>query len=119
MAFISKINYDSYFNLNKEVASMKKTRCTPCSGSGRVMGGGMMMADCDICDGEGKIRFVEDEIDFLTIKQTEGYQKAKKRLQSKSPDLSDEKAEELLDEAFEKEKPETKSGRKRKTDDKT
>lgn len=93
---------------------MKKARCIPCSGSGRVMGGGMMMADCDNCDGEGKIRVVDDEIDFLTMKQTEGYQNAKKRLQSKHENLSDEEAEKLLDEAFEKEKPIIKSGRKSK-----
>lgn len=79
------------------------------------MGGGMMMADCDNCDGEGKVKVVEDDIDFLTIKQTESYQKAKKRLQAKNDNLSDDEAEKLLDEAFEKEKPAiTKSARKKK-----
>ena len=92
-----------------------KTRCLPCAGSGRVMGGGMMMADCDICDGVGKVKVVEDEIDFLTMKQTEGYQNAKKRLQAKNENLSDNEAEKLLDEAFEKEKPLVKRGRKKDT----
>jgi hypothetical protein len=77
------------------------------------MGGGMVMADCDYCDGTGKVSGIDDEIDFLTMKQTEGYQNAKKRLQSKNENLSDEEAEKLLDEAFEKEKPTMKRGRKK------
>ena len=32
---------------------MKKTRCNVCNGSGKVMGGGMMIKDCDECDGLG------------------------------------------------------------------
>lgn len=88
-----------------------KKRCMPCGGSGRVMGGGMMMMDCDNCDGYGKVTVVDDEIDYLVMKQTEGYQKAKKRLQASNENLSDEEAEQLLDEAFEKEKPITRKKR--------
>jgi hypothetical protein len=78
------------------------------------MGGGMMMADCELCDGAGKFKEVSDDIDFLAMKQTESYVKAKKRLQARNEDLSDEEAEKLLDEAFEKEKPTVKRGRKKK-----
>ena len=87
---------------------MSMTRCIPCRGSGRLMGGGMITVDCDHCDGSGKIPEIKDDINYLSIKQTESYQKAKARLISKNENLSDEEAEKLLDEAFEKEKPKIK-----------
>lgn len=91
-------------------------RCIPCNGSGKLMGGGMITADCDNCNGVGKVKEVAiDEMDYLAMKQTEGYRSAKKRLQSSHPDLSGDEAEKLLDEAFENEKP--KATRKRKAKD--
>lgn len=93
---------------------IKMMRCLPCNGSGRVMGGGMMMADCENCDGRGKIQEVDDELDYLAMKQTQSYLNAKERLMSKNVNLTHEEAEELLDDAFEKEKPKTKPGRKKK-----
>lgn len=97
---------------------MNARRCIPCSGSGKVMGGGFMIANCEYCDGSGKIKYVDDEIDYLAMKQTESYRNAKARLKSKHNSLSDEDAEKLLDEAFEKEleveKPKAKRGRKKK-----
>lgn len=83
---------------------MMKKMCVPCSGSGRLMGGGMMMMDCDSCNGKGNMDHVDDEIDYLNMKNNESYKKAKKRLQKKHPNLSDGEAEQLLDDAFEKEK---------------
>lgn len=67
------------------------------------MGGGMMSQECDDCDGHGRMHVSEDEINFLEVKQTEAYEKAKKRLIKKQPSLSDEDAEKLLDEELEKE----------------
>lgn len=32
-----------------------KIRCKTCIGSGRVMGGGMIIHDCDDCEGTGKL----------------------------------------------------------------
>lgn len=86
---------------------MKKKACHLCGGSGKVMGMGMMSQDCDNCDGSGKVFEHDDEIGYLTdtMKKTEGYQNAKERLMAKDENLSDEDAEKLLDEAFEKEKP--------------
>jgi hypothetical protein len=34
---------------------MALVRCNRCVGSGTVMGGGMMMDDCNACEGTGKI----------------------------------------------------------------
>jgi hypothetical protein len=83
---------------------MTMQRCTPCGGSGRVMGGGMIIKDCEECDGRGKIKKIDDEIDYLTMKQTKSYKSAKTRLQKKHPNLSEDEAEKMLDKAFEKEK---------------
>ncbi len=76
---------------------MLSRRCINCAGSGQVMGGGMLIKTCHECDGAGKIKEPEDEMDYLVSKQTESYQAAKKRLMKKHKDISDEKAESLLD----------------------
>ncbi len=78
---------------------MKYSRCPPCSGSGRVMGGGMMMADCDACDGMGKIPIPEDDITYLMDKQTDRYKKAKIAIKKRLK-VDDKEAEELLDNAL-------------------
>jgi RecJ-like exonuclease len=83
--------------------------CIPCAGSGRVMGGGMMMKDCDQCDGRGKIQYVDDEIDYLAKKQSLNYKDAKQRLVDKA-NISGEQAEEYLDAELKK----TKRGRKKR-----
>lgn len=78
---------------------MPKMKCRTCSGSGKVMGGGMMQWDCEVCDGYGKIE-VQDEqkdIDYLLEKTSERYQNAKKEIKGLGKEISDEKAEELLD----------------------
>ena len=82
---------------------MSKKRCSDCGGSGRVMGGGMINHDCDTCFGSGKVEEINNEIDYLEIKNTEAYSKAKKRLKKKHVELSDDEADKLLSEAFEKE----------------
>lgn len=82
--------------------------CSNCSGGGKVMGMGMIQADCPACDGDGRI---VDEV--RSIKETKGYQSAKQRLQDSHPELSEEEAEEMLDDAFEKE-----TSKKKKKDEK-
>jgi DnaJ-class molecular chaperone len=79
---------------------MAKKRCQRCAGSGKVMGGGMMMQECDNCEGIGKLFVSENEIDFLTMKQTDSYQQAKGKLKAADTSITDEKAEELLDKAM-------------------
>lgn len=79
---------------------MAKKRCQRCAGSGKVMGGGMMMQECDNCEGIGKLFVPENEIDFLTMKQTDSYQKAKDKLKAADTSITDDRAEELLDKAM-------------------
>ena len=81
--------------------------CIPCSGSGRVMGGGMLMKDCDECDGRGKIQYVDDEIDYLSQKQSLNFTEAKKRLAEKA-NISEDQAEKYLDDAHKKQKKKNK-----------
>ena len=80
---------------------MELTRCKYCSGSGRMMGGGMLMKDCDQCNGKGKIEKVE--IDLPQAKKTDGYKNAKKRLKESNKSLSDTDAEKILDTELQKE----------------
>ena len=81
---------------------MAKKRCIPCGGSGQVMGGGMMLTDCDDCDGYGKI-VIKEEPNYLA-KETESYQKAKDEVKKLDENLSDQEAEKILDEEIEKQK---------------
>lgn len=76
---------------------MAKKRCNSCVGSGRVMGGGMMMQDCEHCDGLGKIFVPDDPIDHVMRKETEAYQNAKAKIKGLDDKMSDQDAEKLLD----------------------
>lgn len=71
-------------------------RCIPCCGSGRVMGGGMIMSDCDHCEGRGKVKVVEDDIGFLEEKTTVSYNEAIDRIK-KETNLPDKEAKEVFD----------------------
>jgi len=75
-----------------------KKRCIPCNGSGRVMGGGMMLSDCEHCDGKGKIDEPENELEFLLTKDSKRYQEAKEKIKKLDPVMSDTAAEQILDE---------------------
>lgn len=86
---------------------MALKRCKPCSGSGKVMGGGMVFTDCDECNGRGKIEIVEQEIDYLLAKNTEGYNQAKEKIKKLDDKITDEQAENLLDEELDKLKEDT------------
>lgn len=81
---------------------MAKKRCIPCGGSGKVMGGGMMLADCDECDGYGKI-IIKEEPDYLA-KDSDSYKKAKNEIKNLDEKISDQEAEKILDDEIEKQK---------------
>lgn len=76
---------------------MAKKRCNTCVGSGRVMGGGMMMQDCEVCDGIGKLFIPDDPIDHIMRKETEAYQNAKAKIKGLDSKMTDKDAENLLD----------------------
>lgn len=84
------------------------------------MGAGMLSKDCEDCDGQGKIKEITDEIDYVRMKKTEAYQSARKRLNDKYPDLSKDEVEVMLDEAFDTQIAEqkTRRGRPKKIVDK-
>lgn len=50
--------------------------CVPCGGSGKQMGGGMIIKDCTQCAGRGKNEVIDNDLDFLESKDTEAYKKA-------------------------------------------
>lgn len=75
-------------------------RCHVCVGSGQIMGGGMMTQTCPECSGRGKFEKIDDELEYLAMKQSEGYKDAKKKLKEECNFLSDIDAEKLLDQAI-------------------
>ena len=79
---------------------MAKKRCIACTGSGRVMGGGMMMQDCDDCDGTGKIYIDDPELEFNEMKATKAYKNAIDKIKNTDKNLSDEAAENIFKDEF-------------------
>lgn len=77
---------------------MNKIRCKPCNGSGKVMGGGMMLADCDNCDGVGKL-YVEEP--FKMDKESPHYKNAIGRIKELNPALSDNDCEVIFNRELE------------------
>ena len=74
----------------------KFIKCKTCAGLGKIMGGGMIQVICEECTGIGSVEIADNEIDYLEMRKTDGYQKAKKRLMKRKK-LSVKEAEELLD----------------------
>ena len=89
-------------------------RCTPCGGSGKVMGGGMMIHDCQPCKGSGKVSEAIDDIEYLQVKETESYQNAIKNIQKMDSNLSQEEAEDIFKSEFDKLDEKPKPGRPKK-----
>lgn len=66
-------------------------RCTVCTGSGKVMGGGMMLQECEECDGTGKIS-------ELKIAEKEAIEKIK----ACDDKITDQDAQKVLEEELTK-----------------
>lgn len=77
---------------------MAKKRCNVCIGSGTVMGGGMIMVDCDNCDGTGKITVLED----IMQKDSTEYKSALDNIKKLDDKMSDLDAQKLLDDELDK-----------------
>ena len=75
--------------------------CVPCGGSGTLMGGGMMMWDCDNCDGTGKIT-KQEPVKFKLEKKNPRYKKAVKEIQKLDPNLSEADAQKVMDDELAK-----------------
>lgn len=89
-------------------------RCLSCNGSGRVMGGGMMMADCDNCDGRGKIQEADDELEYLQLKTTDSFKNAIDKIKKIDNTLSDDQAEKIFKDELDRTKDEKPSKKSRK-----
>jgi hypothetical protein len=89
---------------------MDLARCDICVGSGKVMGGGMMIHDCEKCLGVGKLAPANDKV--IMDKDSESYKRAKNNIKKLDETMSDEEAEKILDEELgklnEEEKPKIK-----------
>jgi septal ring factor EnvC (AmiA/AmiB activator) len=79
-----------------------RTRCKACNGSGKVMGGGMMMAECDDCEGAGRIAIVKDDMNELNVRTTESYKKAIEEIRAMSSSITEEQAKKMFDQELEK-----------------
>lgn len=90
-------------NMNSALGT-KNVRCIPCNGSGIVMGGGMMMADCDNCKGTGKIVKANDEVAYLQIQASGEFDAAVKRIVEQT-DMSYEDASKMLSSEFGQDAP--------------
>jgi hypothetical protein len=80
----------------------KRTRCTVCNGSGKVMGGGMMPAECDECEGLGRVAIVQDDIEELNVRMTESYKKAIDEIRAMNSSITEEQAKKMFDQELEK-----------------
>jgi len=77
-----------------------KELCYRCGGSGKYLGNGMMLTECMLCDGDGKINKIElpaiDKID----KRSKSYRKAIEDLQALHPKMSKDEVEDLFEETY-------------------
>jgi len=80
---------------------VKKVRCKTCHGSGKVMGGGMMLQDCEDCDGRGKIEY---EDFYEDVKNSPEYNKAVDKI-AQNENVSQDKAKEMFEDEFNKLEP--------------
>ncbi len=75
--------------------------CTRCSGTGKYLGNGMMIADCDLCD-DGEI--IERDISPATKvdRKSKSYKTAIKEIMALNPEISRSEATEMFDKAYDK-----------------
>jgi DnaJ-class molecular chaperone len=76
---------------------MIKKRCPACVGSGKVMGGGMMMTECDECDGRGKIY---EKSEPVIDKDSKEYKNAITNIKKLGDNISDEQADQMFEDAW-------------------
>jgi hypothetical protein len=81
---------------------MKTKRCSTCVGSGKVMGGGMLYSDCDVCDGTGKLIVEPPPLVFKLTKDNLRYKEAIQNIKELDPSLTDEEAEEIFNKELNK-----------------
>jgi DnaJ-class molecular chaperone len=76
-------------------------RCKVCTGSGRVMGGGMIMKDCDHCNGYGTVN--EQSQPVIKIdKESKGYKEAINSIKALDSSMTDDQAKDIFEKEFAK-----------------
>ncbi len=77
-------------------------KCLGCYGIGKVLGLGNMQQECELCQGNGKIYEVVDEIEELNIRHTQSYNNAIEEIKKEVPNISYDKAKEIFDDELRK-----------------
>ena len=72
--------------------------CYRCGGTGRYLGNGMMMTDCNLCK-DGKL---EDESTPKIDRKSQSYKQAIKEIMDINPDISRAEAVKMFDKAYDK-----------------
>lgn len=75
---------------------MSEKRCFACVGSGKIMGGGMIMKDCPHCAGSGFIAIRELD------KRSKTYRDAIDKIMKLNEGISRDEAAKMFDDEYEK-----------------
>jgi len=77
-------------------------RCSICVGSGKVMGGGMMLRSCTECGGLGIIEEEKKKDIEESIKSTPHYKDAIDNIKALNPTITEEDAKKMFSEELKK-----------------
>ena len=78
------------------------TRCKICIGSGKMMGGGMIMCDCDACYGTGHTTAIPEPPAVKIDQNSQHYKSAIKRIKALNDKITDAEAEKMFKDEFDK-----------------
>jgi len=75
-------------------------KCYRCQGTGRYLGNGMMMTDCNLCSGDVvEVPIEKPSLDKVN-RNSKSYQKAIKDIMAINPDISRKEAIQMFDDAY-------------------
>lgn len=83
------------------MTSTNRLLCVRCTGTGRIMGGGMIYKDCHLCHGSGKLKPEPKKLAVVVDKRSKTYKDAIAKIMEAS-DVSKDEAARIFDEEFEK-----------------
>jgi hypothetical protein len=77
--------------------------CARCAGTGEIMGNGMIALKCSKCSGSGKYtEEINKESQVVLDKRSKAYKDAIKEIKAVNPNVSEQMAVKLFDDAFNK-----------------
>lgn len=77
-----------------------KNVCIKCNGKGTYLGNGMMIVDCNLCDGEEPKEKIEAPTLDKINRNSKSYLKAIKDIMASNPNISRKEAIKMFDEAY-------------------